>query len=94
MRGHRVRFTTPKIRATPERITKTRNGITVYRRNLQGRQAMREAIGEQRRRQNSLCSKCGQWLEYEDAVFRDKEFREGTENPVQHRKGVSCVIAS
>ena len=86
MRARRVRFTAPRVRSTPERITKTRDGITVYRRNRQGRQAMIEAIGEQRRRQQSLCHRCGNWLEFEDAVFRDKEFKDGAENPVQHRK--------
>jgi hypothetical protein len=46
---------------------------------------MAEAIGEQRRAQQSKCAKCDNWLEYGDAVFRDKEFRDGIENPVVHR---------
>ena len=85
MRAHRKRFTTPKIRSTPERITKSRDGVKIFRRNRQGKQAMAEAVGEQRRRQQSLCAKCGNWLEYVDAVFESKEFREGVENHVIHR---------
>jgi hypothetical protein len=85
MRARRTRFTTSRVRATPERVTKTRDGVTVYRRNNQGKQAMAEAIGEQRRAQQSKCAKCDNWLEYGDAVFRDKEFRDGIENPVVHR---------
>jgi hypothetical protein len=86
MRAHRVRFTTSKTRSTPERATKTRDGVTIFRRNLQGKHAMREALGEQRRSQQSLCHRCGNWLEYEDAVFESKQFMEGTVNHVAHRK--------
>lgn len=85
MRARRVRFTKPAIREGHPRATKTRDGVTVYRRNMEGRHLKAEAIGEQRRKQQSLCAKCGQWLEYADAVFESKEFREGVENHVIHR---------
>lgn len=86
MRARRVRFTKPAVREDHPRALKTRDGISQYRRNMEGKHALAEAIGEQRRRQSSLCSKCGQWLDYADAVLRDKEFQDGIENPVQHRK--------
>jgi hypothetical protein len=82
MRARRVRFTKPSIRADHPRATKTRDGITQYRRNTEGRHAQREAIGEQRRRQQSLCFDCQQWLDLADAKFLHKEFRDGVENPV------------
>jgi hypothetical protein len=93
MRARRVRFTKPSIRADHPRATKTRDGVSVYRRNAEGRYLRQEAIGEQRRRQSSLCAKCGQWLDYEDAVFQSKEIQDGIENPVQHRKCPTAVAA-
>jgi hypothetical protein len=92
MRARRVRFTKPSIRESHPRATKTRDGLSTYRRNSEGKYLRWEAMGEQRRRQNSLCAKCGQWLEFEDAVFRDKEFRDGIENPVQHRKCPASAV--
>lgn len=86
MRARRTRFTTPRVRATPERVTKTRDGVTIYRRNMQGRSALAEALGEQRRKQNGLCGRCGHWLDLADSKFESKEFREGETNRVVHRK--------
>ena len=85
MRARRVRFVKPSVREAPKRATKTRDGISVYRHNDAGRQAKREAVGEQRRRQGSLCADCGGWLELADTRFRDKQFREGVENQVIHK---------
>ena len=90
MRARRVRFTRPSVRETPKRVTKTRDGISVYRQNAQGRYAKQEAIGEQRRAQKSLCHRCGNWLEYEDSVFESKTFQDGVVNHVVHRK--TCPI--
>jgi hypothetical protein len=85
VRSHRVRFTKPAIREAQPRAVKTRDGISAYRHNDAGRHAKREAIGEQRRRQQSLCADCGGWLELADTKFRDKQFREGIENQVIHK---------
>lgn len=93
MRARRVRFTTPRIRSAPERVTKTRDGVTVYRRNMQGKQAIAEAIGEQRRRQSGLCAKCGDLLELADSKFESKEFREGVENRLIHKGGCRAITA-
>jgi hypothetical protein len=86
MRARRVRFTRPSIREGHPRAMKSRDGVAVIRRNLEGRHLKMEMIGEQRRKQESRCAKCGNWLELADAVFRDREFKDGIENPVQHRK--------
>ncbi len=86
VRARRIRFTKPSVREDHPRAIKTRDGVSMYRRNMEGRHLKAEAIGEQRRKQQSLCIVCGQWLEYADAVFRDKTFREGVENAVIHRK--------
>ena len=93
MRARRVRFTKPSVREAHPRATKTRDGVTQYRRNEEGRYAKWEAIGDQRRKQNGLCAKCNQQLDLADAVFRDKEFRDGVENPVQHRKCPAVPVA-
>jgi len=86
MRARRVRFTRPAVREGHPRATKTRDGVTQYRHNTEGRYLKQEAIGEQRRKQSSLCADCGQWLELADARFRDKTFQEGVENAVTHKK--------
>lgn len=86
MRARRVRFTKPTVREGHPRATKSRDGVSVYRRNMEGRHALSEAIGEQRRVQQSICHRCGNWLEYEDAVFESKQFMEGVTNHVVHRK--------
>ena len=91
MRARRVRFTKSAIRDGHPRATKTLEGVTTFRRNEEGRYAKWEAIGEQRRRQQSLCADCKQRLEYEDAKFRDNTFREGVENAVVHKK---CPVVS
>ena len=93
MRARRVRFTKPSIRADHPRATKSRDGITQFRHNNEGRHAQREAIGEQRRLQNSLCARCGGWLELADSKFASKEFREGVPNPVIHNRGCNAIIA-
>ena len=67
-------------------MMKTRDGVSIYRHNAQGRHAKAEAIGEQRRRQQGRCGNCNHWLELADARFRDKDFREGVENVVVHKK--------
>ena len=85
MRARRVRFTKPAIRDGHPRATKCRDGATQYRRNMEGRHAQFEAIGEQRRKQSSLCAECGQWLELADSKFRSKQFVEGVENAVIHK---------
>jgi len=89
MRARRVRFTKPAVREGHPRALKTRDGISVLRRNTEGRYLKMELIGEQRRQQDSLCSRCGHWLELEDAVFESKEFREGITNHVVHRR--KCI---
>jgi hypothetical protein len=86
MRAHRVRFTRPAVREGHPRATKTRDGVTMYRRNMEGKHLKAEAIGEQRRRQESKCVKCGNWLEFADAVFESKTFQDGITNHVVHRK--------
>jgi len=86
MRARRVRFTKPAVRETQSRAVKTRDGVSQYRHNEAGRYAKWEALGEQRRRQESKCARCGNWLEFEDSVFESKEFKDGVENKVVHRK--------
>jgi hypothetical protein len=90
MRARRVRFTKPAVRSDHPRATKCRDGVTQYRRNMEGRHAQLEAIGEQRRVQLSLCFRCGQPLDLADAVFESKEFREGVTNHVVHRKNCTA----
>jgi hypothetical protein len=65
----------------------------MFRRNVEGRHAQFEALGEQRRRQQSLCADCGQWLEFADTKFRDKSFREGVEHVVIHRRCPTDSVA-
>ena len=90
MRAHRVRFTRPRVREELSRATKTREGITVIRRNAQGRQLKSDMIADQYRKQHGFCAKCDGQLELVDAVFESKEFRESVENRLVHRKGVKC----
>lgn len=88
MRFHRVRFTRKKQPRTIRRFEHGGEGQvgTRFRNSKAGRYAKLEAIGEQRRKQDSVCSRCNQFLELDDAVFESKIFHEGVENKVIHRR--------
>lgn len=81
MRYHRVRFTKTKLAKT---VRRTEDG-TRFRNSSAGRSAKREALGEQRRRQESLCADCNQFMALGDSKFKHKLFTDGAVNPVIHR---------
>lgn len=83
-----MRFVKPKSARTIRRVqcNDGNSAGTRFRNSTAGRSAKREALGEQRRRQESLCANCNQFVSFEDAKFRDKVFVDGVENKVIHRK--------
>ena len=86
MRHHRTRFRTPRTRK-PRLETMRRLGQeSWFMHSDMGRMAKREAIGEQRRKQDGLCGRCGQAMAFEESKFESSVFVDGQENKVVHRK--------
>lgn len=86
MRPSRKRFVRAKSPRTVRR-TPVGDGTATsrYMHNEHGRAAQREALAEQRRRQQSLCAKCGNFLEWADTRFEHRECPDGVENRCIHK---------
>lgn len=91
MRAARKRFTRPR---KPKSIRRKPVGdgtaTSRYMNSDAGRAAMKEALGEQRRKQNGICAKCGGWLPWESTKFEYRERPDGVENRAIHK--VKCPV--
>lgn len=86
MRPSRKRFVRAKSPMTMRRrATGDGGSISRYTNNASGRSAMKEALAEQRRKQQSLCAECGQFLEWSDCKFKYRECPDGVENVTIHK---------
>jgi len=87
MRPSRKRFVRAK---SPRTVRRTPAGdgtaTSRYMHNEHGRAAQREALAEQRRKQNSLCADCGNFLSWDHAKFKYRECPDGVENVAIHKK--------
>jgi hypothetical protein len=86
MRASRKRFVRPKPPRTTRRTSIDGSSSTTrFMHNIHGRAAQREALAEQRRQQNSLCAKCGNFLPWAEARFEFRECPDGTINRAIHK---------
>ena len=86
MRKIRVRFTRP----TPPRVEKTvRQGVKQCLWSPAGRAEMKARLMQKWKEQCGICPNCNQRLALLDAKFSSKEFVEGEENLVVHKR--SCI---
>jgi hypothetical protein len=87
MRPARKRFVRRKqIQTTRRKPMGDGTAVQRYMHNASGRAAMREALGEQRRRQGGLCGKCNIPLPWDEAKFRYKECPDGVVNDAIHKR--------
>lgn len=87
MRPARKRFTRRKqVQTVRRKSTGDGGAVARYMHNSAGRAAMREALGEQRRRQNNLCAKCNEYLPWDEAKFAFRECPDGTINTAVHKR--------
>ena len=83
MRPHRVRFVPPKR----VRATKRLNGTETCLPSPAGRAELQSRKWAQWRAQSGVCADCHTAMDgLSDAKFRQREFREGVENPLVHKR--------
>lgn len=87
MRASRKRFVR---RGQPQTIRRRPVGdgtaVGHYMHNASGRAAMKEALAEQRRKQNCLCADCGRFMEWSNCKFKLRAFPDGVENEAVHKR--------
>lgn len=86
MRARRKRFTVPRIRTSRDKTTRTLEGVTRYRNSNAGRYAKLERLWVQCEKQQAICPLCGGHLDIAKSKFESREFKDGVENRVIHRK--------
>jgi hypothetical protein len=87
MRASRKRFTKPKQQRTVRRKAVGDGTATSrFMHNEYGRAAMRDALAEQRAKQNGLCGKCGSFVSWSDTKFNHRECLDGVENKAVHKR--------
>lgn len=87
MRPARKRFTKPRqSQSVRRKAIGDGSSTSRYMNNAAGRAAMREALGEQRRKQNALCADCSQFMPWGECKFKFRSCPDGAVNVAVHKK--------